>query len=139
MTPLPIFYVQACETLNAAGVQQYEISNFAREGRTSQHNLKYWLRQPYFGFGVDAHSMLISGDGEAVRIATADDLDAYLGGTPHAIRYINRAAAEDEAFFLGLRLNRGIDLSKIAEEFGANAIRKREDSLRTFGSGAAGR
>jgi len=52
------FYLQACEELNSAGVTQYEISNFARAGFESRHNLKYWTRQPYFGFGVDAHSML---------------------------------------------------------------------------------
>ncbi len=39
-------------------MRQYEISNFAKEGRESRHNLKYWTRQPYLGFGVDAHSML---------------------------------------------------------------------------------
>jgi len=52
------FYQQACETLNTAGIKQYEISNFARAGAESRHNLKYWTRQPYLGFGVDAHSML---------------------------------------------------------------------------------
>ena len=51
-------YVTACEQLNAAGSAQYEISNFARTGIESRHNLKYWTRQPYLGFGVDAHSML---------------------------------------------------------------------------------
>ena len=71
------FYETACERLNAAGIQQYEISNFAREGFESQHNLKYWSRQPYLGFGVDAHSMLPSrGDNaESVRLATTDDYD----------------------------------------------------------------
>src|SRR5205085_4903819 len=52
-------YESACERLNAAGIAQYEISNFARSGKESKHNLKYWTRQPYFGFGVDAHSMLL--------------------------------------------------------------------------------
>jgi oxygen-independent coproporphyrinogen-3 oxidase len=52
------FYVAACERLQSAGIVQYEISNFAREGFESRHNLKYWTRQPYLGFGVDAHSML---------------------------------------------------------------------------------
>ena len=51
-------YEVACERLNAGGVLQYEISNFARAGRESRHNLKYWTREPYFGFGVDASSML---------------------------------------------------------------------------------
>src|SRR5579864_4601065 len=54
------FYVGACEQLEAAGIAQYEISNFARPGSESRHNLKYWTRQPYLGFGVDAHSMLLS-------------------------------------------------------------------------------
>src|SRR5262249_61854113 len=51
-------YETACERLNTADVRQYEISNFARAGCESLHNLKYWTRQPYLGFGVDAHSML---------------------------------------------------------------------------------
>ena len=57
-------YLAACERLEKGGVQQYEISNFARPVthgiglRDSRHNLKYWTRQPYLGFGVDAHSML---------------------------------------------------------------------------------
>ena len=52
------FYLAACEKLQVAGVAQYEISNFAHVGCESRHNLKYWTRQPYLGFGVDAHSML---------------------------------------------------------------------------------
>jgi oxygen-independent coproporphyrinogen-3 oxidase len=52
------FYLTACDHLHSAGIVQYEISNFARVSFESRHNLKYWTRQPYFGFGVDAHSML---------------------------------------------------------------------------------
>src|SRR6201998_3903928 len=52
------FYLVACERLENAGLKQYEISNFAWPGFESRHNLKYWRRQPYLGFGVDAHSML---------------------------------------------------------------------------------
>src|SRR5215813_3538261 len=59
------FYETACERLNDAGIAQYEISNFARAGFESRHNLKYWTRQPYLGFGVDAHSMLPLRDGES--------------------------------------------------------------------------
>src|SRR4051812_11582330 len=54
-------YTTACERLNAAGIAQYEISNFARAGFESKHNLKYWTRQAYLGFGLDAHSMLLAG------------------------------------------------------------------------------
>jgi oxygen-independent coproporphyrinogen-3 oxidase len=58
-------YETACRRLDSAGVPQYEISNFAREGYESHHNLKYWTREPYLGFGVDAHSMLWSVGTEA--------------------------------------------------------------------------
>jgi oxygen-independent coproporphyrinogen III oxidase len=118
------FYVAACETLNGAGVSQYEISNFARTGFESQHNLKYWTRQPYLGFGVDAHSMLQStaSDLEAVRFATADSLEGYVGGSGVKGTAVTAAEALEESFFLGLRLNCGVDLRRIAESFGQNAF-----------------
>jgi oxygen-independent coproporphyrinogen-3 oxidase len=118
------FYLAACETLESAGVMQYEISNFARAGFESRHNLKYWTRRPYLGFGVDAHSMLIStvGGAEAVRFATADSLEKYVAGSPFEKTAVSQAAALEESFFLGLRLNRGVDLRKIAAESGREAL-----------------
>ena len=71
------FYELACTRLEAAGIPQYEISNFARSGFRSRHNLKYWCRQPYLGFGLDAHSMLLTRDGATLRFANPDDLDTY--------------------------------------------------------------
>lgn len=117
------FYVAACETLEAAGVKQYEISNFARSGFESRHNLKYWTRQPYIGFGVDAHSMLpaLCGGAEAVRFATADSLERYVSGSPMQKTPVTRSMALEERLFLGLRLNRGVDLREIALEFGEPA------------------
>jgi oxygen-independent coproporphyrinogen-3 oxidase len=122
------FYVTACERLNAAGVAQYEISNFARAGFESRHNLKYWTRQPYLGFGVDAHSMLISSGSadEAVRFSTADVLEKYVACSPLQKTPVSRAAALEENFFLGLRLNRGVDLHEVAANFGERAL----DNLR---------
>jgi oxygen-independent coproporphyrinogen-3 oxidase len=122
------FYAVACETLEAAGIAQYEISNFAHPAFESQHNLKYWTRQPYLGFGVDAHSMLLSADPafDAVRLATADALEKYVAGSPLIRTAVSPASALEESFFLGLRLNRGVDLSAIAGEFGQSAL----DSVR---------
>ena len=119
------FYDTACETLDAAGVLQYEISNFARAGFESRHNLKYWTRQPYFGFGVDAHSMLVStSSGEdAVRLASNDALDKYVAGMRPLRTVISCTAAFEETFFLGLRLNRGVDLREVENKFGAQTIR----------------
>jgi oxygen-independent coproporphyrinogen III oxidase len=127
------WYQQACETFDAAGLRQYEISNFARSGHVSRHNLKYWKRQPYIGFGLDAHSMLNAGACD-VRFANTDDLDAYLGDAstkgPFEIvsqianssdteaDIIGREEAFEESLFLGLRLNEGIPLSSLRGEFG---------------------
>lgn len=117
------FYEIACERLNTAGVAQYEISNFARADFESRHNLKYWTRQPYLGFGVDAHSMLYAVDGSgAVRFSNADALDSYLNGTKGERTSISLPAALQEEFFLGLRMNRGIDLDKLAARYGFDEL-----------------
>lgn len=117
-------YEMACERLNAAGVKQYEISNFARAGCESRHNLKYWTRQPYLGFGVDAHSMLRSSfvTGDAVRFATPDVLEEYVSGGVLKRTSVSRQEALEEAFFLGLRLARGVALSSLRVEFGADDV-----------------
>jgi oxygen-independent coproporphyrinogen III oxidase len=119
------FYETACERLNAAGIQQYEISNFARAGFESRHNLKYWSRQPYLGFGVDAHSMLPSrnGDAESVRLAATDDYDRFFVAADFKASAVSREQALEESFFLELRLNRGVDLRRLREEFGEAAAK----------------
>jgi oxygen-independent coproporphyrinogen-3 oxidase len=117
-------YSMACERLEAAGVWHYEISNFARPGYESRHNLKYWTRQPYLGFGVDAHSMLPFAEDrlEAVRFSTPDSLEAYVAEGPLNRTEVSSAAALEETFFLGLRLTRGVDLRQAAAKFGDEAI-----------------
>ena len=129
------FYLEACERLNAAGIAQYEISNFARPGRESRHNLKYWTRQPYLGFGVDAHSMLPSGraPGEAFRFSTPDSLDAYMNRVPHAVTPVSAQAALEESFFLGLRLNRGVDLELLRAQFGPDRVASSEPTIEECG------
>jgi oxygen-independent coproporphyrinogen-3 oxidase len=117
-------YERACEQLNGAGITQYEISNFARGGFESRHNLKYWTRQPYVGFGVDAHSMLLSANDEweAVRFATADSLEAYVAGASLQRTSVSRQEALEETFFLGLRLAQGVDLERVRSEFGTGVV-----------------
>lgn len=117
-------YETACEELNGAGVTQYEISNFARDGSQSRHNLKYWTRQPYVGFGVDAHSMLRSANEqyEAVRFSTPDSLEQYIANAPLTRAEVSRQGALEETFFLGLRLNKGVDLKQVHQQFGEPAL-----------------
>jgi oxygen-independent coproporphyrinogen-3 oxidase len=117
-------YERACARFEVAGIHQYEISNFARSGQESRHNLKYWTRRPYFGFGVDAHSMLLAlgGETESVRFSSPDSLERYVTGEEPTGARVSLEAALEEKFFLGLRLNRGLDLSGIASEFGQKAV-----------------
>jgi oxygen-independent coproporphyrinogen-3 oxidase len=121
-------YETACERLSAAGIRQYEISNFARPGFESKHNLKYWTRQPYLGFGVDAHSMLLTDEG-AVRFANPDSLEEYVAGGRKTCSYVNDEAALQEALFLGLRLNRGVSIYELAKVFGENALRAHSETI----------
>lgn len=155
------FYVAAGQRLEAAGIRQYEISNFGRPGFESRHNLKYWTRQPYLGFGVDAHSMLrtsddsylrvkaaegnkrnecrgsapckaVIADVEAVRFSTSDSLDDYLAGKPLSRTPVSRRSALEESFFLGLRLTRGVDLEQLRAEFGCDAISRFAENIERF-------
>jgi len=122
------FYEQACARLDEAGVAQYEISNFARPGMESKHNLKYWTRRPYLGFGLDAHSMLEAPDG-AARFSTPDSLEEFMAGAPLTRVPVSARDALEETFFLGLRLARGVDLQAVSARFGTDALRAFGDTF----------
>ncbi len=101
------FYERAVARLSRQGLKRYEISNFAREGWESRHNLKYWRLEPYAGFGLDAHSF----EG-GQRWSNPDTLEAYLERVP---KEISPSDPSEEHFFIGLRLMDGIQPS--AEEW----------------------
>jgi oxygen-independent coproporphyrinogen-3 oxidase len=121
-------YSDAIERLVAAGVTQYEISNFSRPGFQSRHNIRYWRRQPYLGLGLDASSMLreSSDHGEMCRIlrtTTTDDLQPYLAGSaPIGIVRLTTSQQHEEAWFLGLRLNAGVEIAAVESQFGAEVV-----------------
>ncbi|HVC46843.1 MAG TPA: radical SAM family heme chaperone HemW [Terracidiphilus sp.] len=118
-------YEGALERLEEAGLAQYEISNFARDGRESRHNLRYWERRPYLGIGLDASSMLRAegGEGYVLRATTTDDLRAYLeGAEPAETAWLSPERQHEEAWFLGLRLNRGVSPAALRQEFGAELV-----------------
>jgi oxygen-independent coproporphyrinogen-3 oxidase len=94
------FYEIAVERLATLGIARYEISNFARPGFESRHNLKYWKLEHYAGFGADAHSF----DGRT-RTQNPESVEDYVDRrTPES----TPANALEERFFVGLRLMRGI-------------------------------
>lgn len=100
------FYEMAVEKLAALGIRRYEISNFARPGFESKHNLKYWQQEPYAGFGADAHSF----DGRDRRRnpeSPAEYIQRFRDGA-NVCAEVTPANATDERFFLGLRLTSGI-------------------------------
>jgi putative oxygen-independent coproporphyrinogen III oxidase len=115
------FYELAQAELKSAGYLQYEISNWAKPGFESRHNLKYWQRDPYLGFGAGAHSF--SG---AQRWANRHDAAAYVAtisegkGAIDSVDSLTPALALEEEFFLGLRQLSGIDLSRVEREYGVS-------------------
>ena len=124
-------YLQACRQLEAAGFRQYEISNFARPGRRSRHNSKYWDLQPYLGIGPSAHSFL---DGR--RFFYPRDLSGFLEGAaplpedPEDSRIPD--GSEAEYLMLRLRLTEGADESAYRRRFGRPlpaAFRQRAEQL----------
>ncbi len=124
------FYLEAVEVLGRCGLAQYEISNFARPGAEAVHNGKYWLRQPYLGFGLDAHSMLRCAEGSAVRFQTGDDLAAFLDGAGwEDVQHVSQRQALEEAWFLGLRLNEGVSVAALQREFGEVEAHRYDDEI----------
>lgn len=95
-------YEAAVERLAALGIPRYEISNFARAGWESKHNLKYWHLQPYVGFGADAHSF----DGTR-RWQNQETVNEYLENNSPVTESIP-ANLTEEKFFVGLRLTEGV-------------------------------
>lgn len=99
-------YILCCDILSKNGYLQYEISNFARSGKESRHNLKYWRADDYIGFGVAAHSRF-----EGERFGNSRNIKAFIAGEDIVCE---RQRISDEAFLneyvmLGLRLTEGID------------------------------
>ena len=123
-------YEAGCERLERAGLRQYEISNFARPGAESRHNLRYWRREPYLGVGLDAHSMLRRVDGDVMRFGNTDDFADYLNGELEAeVESVDRTAQLEEAWFLGLRLVEGVSLAALGAEFGNMAVAECDGAL----------
>jgi oxygen-independent coproporphyrinogen-3 oxidase len=127
------FYERACARLASAGYVHYEISNWALPGRESRHNLKYWQRQPYCGFGAGAHSF-----NGSQRWANAHDPAAYVAALSQGrfpieqLANVSRDEALEEELFLGLRQLAGIDLVRIESKYGAN-LQPRVEELRAQG------
>jgi oxygen-independent coproporphyrinogen-3 oxidase len=114
-------YLEAMTRLDGAGYQQYEISNVARPGRQSRHNLKYWTDGEWLGFGCGAHSTR-----RGVRWKNLSSTTEYIAAVAsggHLVterRELSAREALEEALFTGLRLTRGIDVNTVKTRYGVD-------------------
>ena len=114
-------YLWMVERLAQAGYKQYEISNFARPGFQSRHNLKYWMGRPYIGLGPGAHS-----DFGGRRYSFVRDLDAYIDGVLHGGNIVDESELipqrerGGEYLMLRLRTTRGIEEWEYRREYFMN-------------------
>jgi len=114
-------YLQAMTSLDASGYAQYEISNVARQGRESRHNLKYWTDGAWLGFGCGAHSTR-GGVRWKNLSSTTEYIAAVASGRPLALerRVLIAREALEEALITGLRLTRGIDVNTVKARYGVD-------------------
>ncbi|MGI6007851.1 MAG: radical SAM family heme chaperone HemW [Ruminococcus sp.] len=114
-------YEEAVRFLEEWGYRQYEISNFAKAGRECRHNLGYWQRVPYRGFGLGAASLV-----DEVRFSNTSDMKEYLRDCrkPKLLQrdreVLGRKEQMEEFMFLGLRMRSGVEKKKFEEKFGCS-------------------
>ena len=126
-------YLEAMARLDAAGYAQYEISNVARPGRRSRHNLKYWTDGEWLGFGCGAHSTR-----SGARWKNVSGTDEYVarvdaGQSPAVdVRQLPAAERLGDALFTGLRLSDGVDEAAIAGRYGVDVWQRYGPDLELF-------
>ena len=126
-------YIEAMSRLEAAGLVQYEISNVARSGRESRHNVKYWADGEWFGFGCGAHSTR-----EGVRWKNVSSTEEYVDRIARTLPTridIHRLDAGErlgDALFTGLRLTRGLDLTALNARYGTDVWLRYGAQLQPF-------
>ena len=122
-------YLLMVEKLRERGYEKYEISNFAHKTRESRHNLKYWRREDYLGFGPAAHSFY-----SGIRYAHSRNIEAYLGGESiiESVESITGNDAMDEYVMLGMRLSSGIDKECFNTLFGVDFDEKYGSVFKRF-------
>lgn len=126
-------YLAAMERLDQAGYAQYEISNVARNGRQSRHNLKYWTSGSWIGFGCGAHSTRAG-----VRWKNMSATEGYISAVSSGqncrgdVQRLSKEERLEEALFMGLRLADGVDLDEIGRQFGTDVWSRYGIDLQPF-------
>ena len=127
-------YESSMAMLDGAGYEQYEISNVAKRGRQSLHNLKYWTDGEWWGFGPAAHS---TWRGARWRnVSATDDYVRRIAAGASVVAERRHLAADErlgDAVFTGLRLNRGVDLSILSQRYSVDIWARFRERLIPFG------
>ena len=126
-------YMTAMERLETAGYEQYEISNVAKPGHRSRHNLKYWTDGEWLGFGCGAHTT--KGGVRAKNVAGTDDYIRCIGSGQSAAIEVRPMSAEErlgDALFTGLRLTDGVNLDAIRDRYGVDVWQRHGANLTDF-------
>ncbi|TYP95826.1 oxygen-independent coproporphyrinogen-3 oxidase [Sphingobacterium allocomposti] len=124
--------IQLIETLTAGGFEHYEISNFAKSGRYAKHNTNYWRGKHYLGIGPSAHSF--DGVSRSWNIANnAQYIEGILSGSrKYETETLSFEDRVNEYIMTSLRTMWGIDLQKIEEQFGPEAVRHIRQNAEPF-------
>lgn len=124
-------YAAGVKKLKSFGFERYEVSNFCKKGMESRHNLNYWRRGEYIGFGVAASSCINN-----VRFTNTFDLDEYFKcilSNHFAVvnsENIDKEGQEEEFIMLAFRTSAGLDLQEYTKLFGGNFIEKYSSALK---------
>ena len=111
------------------GFNQYEVSNFAKEGCSSRHNLNYWDNNSYYGFGVAAHGYV-----DGFRYYNTSSLQSYMDKPDVAeyAHYVTDVEKLEEKIFLGMRKVAGINIEQINSEFNIDFLKKYEIPIKKY-------
>lgn len=121
-------YMKAVEFLSARGFERYEMSNFARDGKYSRHNLKYWNCEEYIGIGASAHSYFGGERYSIIRNAESyiNGLEILESGIPiiDESRFIDKTESMNEYVMLRMRLEDGVDMNEFEKRYGVDFYAK---------------
>jgi oxygen-independent coproporphyrinogen-3 oxidase len=125
-------YAAAKNYLEKNGFMQYEISNFAKNGFESRHNIKYWECREYFGIGAAAHSYI-----DGVRFSNTASLEQYMGGEFRSgeKEILTRDDMVFEFIMMGMRMNRGISEKEFEKRFDENIMNRFGELIEKFENG----
>lgn len=121
-------YEYMYKKLTEIGFRRYEVSNFAKQGFESRHNIKYWRCEPYMGFGAAAHGY----DGGYIRYAHTDDINKYIADPSMHKVVLTESDRYNEYIMLALRTERGIDRREFCRVFGRDFCTANEKYIEQY-------